>query len=129
MENLCLVTELVLSLAEVNSGCVVSIDEDLLESEAKKIVGGLLDVLPVLSDELAGGLGEDEVDFFESLVLSLGHEEELVEPSIEKVQLACFRKGEEHHEICGGRSSLGASGEASPKRRNAVVKPPYSKRI
>jgi hypothetical protein len=91
MENLCLVTELVLSLAEVNSGCVVSIDEDLLESEAKEIIGGLLDVLPVLSDELAGG--------------------------------------EEHHEICGGRSSLGASGEASPKRRNAVVKPPYSKRI
>jgi hypothetical protein len=75
----------VLVVSEVNSGSVVGIDEDLLESEAKKIVGGLLDVLPVLSDKLARGLREDEVDLLESLVLGLGHEEELVEPSIEKV--------------------------------------------
>jgi hypothetical protein len=79
------VTSLVLVVSEVNSGSVVGIDEDLLESEAKKIVGGLLDVLPVLSDKLARGLREDEVDLLESLVLGLGHEEELVEPSIEKV--------------------------------------------
>jgi hypothetical protein len=79
------VTSLVLVVCEVNSGSVVGIDEDLLESEAKKIVGGLLDVLPVLSDKLARGLREDEVDLLESLVLGLGHEEELVEPSIEKV--------------------------------------------
>lgn len=87
MIDLSLMTKLVLSLAEVDSGCVVSIDEDLLESEAKEIVGGLLDVLPVLSDELAGRLREDKVDLLESLILGLGHEEELVEPSIEKIQL------------------------------------------
>ena len=85
--DLSLVTKLVLALAEVNSGCVVSIDEHLLESEAKKIVGGLLDVLPVLSNELAGGLREDEVNLLKSLVLGLRHEEELVEPSV-KIQLA-----------------------------------------
>jgi hypothetical protein len=75
-------TSLMLVVSEVHSGSVVSIDEDLLESEAKKIVGGLLNVLPVLSNKLAGGLREDKVDLFESLVLGLGHEEELVEPSI-----------------------------------------------
>jgi hypothetical protein len=85
VNSLCHVTSLVLVVSEVNSGSVVGIDEDLLESEAKKIVGGLLDVLPVLSDKLARGLREDEVDLLESLVLGLGHEEELVEPSIEKV--------------------------------------------
>jgi hypothetical protein len=79
------VTKLVFSLTKVNSGGVVSIDEDLLESEAKEIVGGLLDVLPVLGDELAGGLGEDEINLLKRLVLGLGHEEELVEPSIEKI--------------------------------------------
>jgi hypothetical protein len=68
------VTNLVLSLAEINRGSVVSIDKDLLESEAKKIVGGLLDVLPVLSDKLAGRLREDKVDLFKSLVLGLWHE-------------------------------------------------------
>jgi len=90
--DLSLVTKLVLALAEINSGCVVSINEHLLESEAKKIVGGLLDVLPVLGNELAGGLREDKVDLLKSLVLGLGHEEELVEPSVEKVQLAWFRE-------------------------------------
>jgi hypothetical protein len=78
----------VLSLAEINRGSVVSIDKDLLESEAKEVVGGFLDVLPVLSDQLAGRLREDKVDLLEGLVLGLGHEEELVEPSIEKVRLA-----------------------------------------
>jgi hypothetical protein len=82
------VTDLVLSLAEINRGSVVSIDKDLLESEAKEVVGGFLDVLPVLSDQLAGRLREDKVDLLEGLVLGLGHEEELVEPSIEKVRLA-----------------------------------------
>jgi hypothetical protein len=82
------VTNLVLSLAEINRGSVVSIDKDLLESEAKEVVGGFLDVLPVLSDQLAGRLREDKVDLLEGLVLGLGHEEELVEPSIEKVRLA-----------------------------------------
>jgi hypothetical protein len=77
-----------LSLAEVNRGSVVSIDKDLLQSEAKKIVSSFLDVLPVLSDQLAGRLREDKVDLLEGLVLGLGHEEELVEPSIEKVRLA-----------------------------------------
>jgi hypothetical protein len=82
------VTSLVLVVVEVNSRSVVSIDEDLLESEAKKIIGGLLDVLPVLSDKLAGGLREDKINLLESLVLGLGHEEELVEPSVDKVRLA-----------------------------------------
>jgi hypothetical protein len=88
MNSLCHVTSLVLVVSEVNSRSVVSIDKDLLESEAKKIVGGLLNVLPILSNELAGRLREDKVDLLKSLVLSLGHEEELVEPSVEKVQLA-----------------------------------------
>jgi hypothetical protein len=85
--HLSLVTNLVLSLAEVNRGSVVSIDKDLLESEAKKIVGGLLDVLPVLSDKLAGRLREDKVDLLEGLVLGLGHEEELVEPSEDTISM------------------------------------------
>jgi hypothetical protein len=84
---LSLVTNLVLSLTEVNRGSVVSIDKDLLESEAKKIVGSLLDVLPVLSDKLAGGLREDKVDLLEGLVLGLGHEEELVEPSEDTISM------------------------------------------
>jgi hypothetical protein len=88
VNSLCHVTSLVLVVSEVNSGSVVGIDEDLLESEAKKIVGGLLDVLPVLSDKLAGRLGEDKIDLLQSLVLGLRHEEELVEPSVERVQLA-----------------------------------------
>jgi hypothetical protein len=88
MNSLCHVASLVLVVSEVNSGSVVSIDEDLLESEAEKIVGGLLDVLPVLSDKLAGRLGEDKIDLLQSLVLGLRHEEELVEPSVERVQLA-----------------------------------------
>lgn len=86
-------TKLVLALAEINSGSVVSIDEHLLESEAKEIVGGLLDVLPVLSDELAGRLREDKINLLEGLILGLGHEEELVEPSVENVQLARFQEG------------------------------------
>lgn len=73
-----------LAMAEVNRRCIVSIDKDLLEPEAKEIVGGLLDILPVLSDELAGGLGEDKINFLKSLVFGLGHEEELVEPSVKK---------------------------------------------
>jgi hypothetical protein len=68
------VTNFVLSLAEINRGSVVSIDKDLLESEAKKIVSSLLDVLPVLSDKLAGRLREDKIDLLEGLVLGLGHE-------------------------------------------------------
>lgn len=101
-----------LALTEVNSGCVVSIDEDLLESEAKEIVSGLLDVLPVLSNELAGRLGEDKIDFLEGLVLGLGHEEELVEPSVAEVQLACFRKVE----FAGGARVLAPRAKL---RRNA----------
>lgn len=85
-----LVTKLVLALAEVNSRRVVSVDEHLLESEAEEIVGGLLDVLPVLSDELASGLREDEVDLLKGLIFGLRHEEELVEPSVNKRQLVCF---------------------------------------
>ena len=83
VDSLCLVTDLVLSLREVDSRGVVCVDEDLLKSETEEIVGGLLDVLPVLSDELAGGLREDEVDLLEGLVLGLGHEEQLVEPADE----------------------------------------------
>jgi hypothetical protein len=75
-------------MTEVNSGSVVSIDKDLLESEAEKIVGSLLHILPVLSNELAGRLREDEVNLLESLVLGLRHEKELVEPSVEKARLA-----------------------------------------
>ena len=41
----------------------------------------LRDALEVLPDELAGGLGEEDVDFLEGLVLGLGHEGELVEPA------------------------------------------------
>lgn len=41
----------------------------------------LRDALEVLADELAGGLGEEDVDLFEGLVLGLGHEGELVEPA------------------------------------------------
>ena len=88
MIDLSLVTKLVLSLTEVNSRCVVSIDKHLLESEAEEIVGGLLDILPVLSDKLAGGLREDKVNLLKSFVLGLGHEEELVEPSVEEDPLA-----------------------------------------
>jgi hypothetical protein len=82
------VTSLVLVMTEVNSGSVVSIDKDLLESEAEKIVGSLLHILPVLSNELAGRLREDEVNLLESLVLGLRHEKELVKPSVEKARLA-----------------------------------------
>ena len=76
-----------LALAEIDSGCVVSIDKHLLESETQEIVGGLLDVLPVLSNELAGGLREDEVNLLKSLVLGLRHEEELVEPSVQTISM------------------------------------------
>ncbi len=41
----------------------------------------LRDALEVLPDELAGGLGEENVDFLEGFVLGLGHEGELVEPA------------------------------------------------
>ena len=41
----------------------------------------LRDALEILLDELAGGLGEEDVDFLEGLILSLGHEGELVEPA------------------------------------------------
>lgn len=59
----------------------MGIDKHLFESEADEIVGRLLDVLPVLGDQLARGLREDEVDLLERLVLGLGHEEQLVEPT------------------------------------------------
>lgn len=86
-----LVAKLMLALAEVNSRRVVSVNEHLLESEAEEIIGGLLDVLPVLSDELAGGLGEDKINLFKSLILSFRHKEQLVEPPIED-RLACFHE-------------------------------------
>lgn len=41
----------------------------------------LRDALQVLLDELAGRLGEEDVDFLEGLILRFGHEGELVEPT------------------------------------------------
>lgn len=55
--------------------------EDLLPPESQQVVRRLLDVLPVLGDDLAGGPGEDEVDLLERLVLGLRHEEHLVKPT------------------------------------------------
>ena len=114
--DLSLVTKLMLALAEIDSGCVVSIDKHLLESETEEIVGGFLDVLPVLSDELAGGLREDEINFLKSLVLGLRHEEELVEPSVETISMISRSLKYEHHSF-GRHVQVLASAEASPKRR------------
>lgn len=41
----------------------------------------LRDALQILPDELARGLGEEDVDLLERLVLGLGHKGELVEPA------------------------------------------------
>lgn len=83
-------TKVLLALAEVDCRHVVCIDKDLLESETEQIVGGFLDVLPVLGHKLASGLREDKVDLLECLILCLGHKEKLVEPSVEGNQLAGF---------------------------------------
>lgn len=55
--------------------------KDPAPSPFRQIRHVLRDALEVLSDERAGGLGEEDVDLLEGLVLGLGHEGQLVEPA------------------------------------------------
>lgn len=54
--------------------------KDLSEPEMGKITHGPRGVAEVLSDQLARGLAEDQVNLFEGLVLGFWHEQDLVDP-------------------------------------------------
>ena len=55
--------------------------EDLLPAETDEVIGSNQTASEVLLDESRSRLAEDDVDLLESLVLGLGHEEDLVYPT------------------------------------------------
>jgi len=55
--------------------------EDAAPAEGNQIAEGLGAALKVLCDELAGRRGEEDVNLLKGLILSLRHEEDLIEPA------------------------------------------------